>query len=387
MPSSSPICCPEGSLPGNRNDNNHEDSRYYHGSIITISSSSLKEKVGSPSSVQSMRVYCTYGKNTTTKNKEIYKSYNDNDDMILSYAKRIVIVFSDVFGFDSGRHFEFADNLASLLSSSEATDDEKPITTAVLIPDIFQGDNVLTYRPMLGMIGSGFIELPLMLYKIRYRTTSMYLPCIHDLLIPWIQQQQQQQGVQVNPHEKQENSKIRNNHFIDGLSCVGFCFGGWLVSKLLSSNTSDSCIWKCGVAIHPSFIVERIVYSPLFNIVFSSFKKLALLEENIFHSISNKDIPFLLMPAGNDSDDIKPPDGKFIKILQQQQSTNERNNKSLINNDKEEKEKIDLRSGSILFDNMSHGFVSRGDSSIEEIRIAQTKAERLTAKFLEMNHH
>jgi len=254
------------------------------------------------------------------------KTYITGNAQDLASSAHIVLVFSDVFGYDSGRHFEFADHLATLLNNNSN------VKAAVLVPDVFLGRPLFVDYRFLPEFLSGLICIPSFLYRIRIQGIKQFTLPITDTLFPWLEKQ----GVDFNTVN---------------LSFAGFCFGSWLGAKLIAQSRAESdetitkCPkWTCGIGIHPALHVERVEGGT---------------EEALATSL--RDTPVKLMPAGNDA--YHPGKSEVVQILAGNQSISE--------------EEV-----SVPFDDVKHGFCSRGDSNKEEVRQAQTKAEALAAEFI-----
>lgn len=256
------------------------------------------------------------------------KTYVTGDAQHLSACTHIVVVLSDVFGYDSGRHFEFADRIATLLNG------KSDVKAAVLVPDVFSGRPLMVAYRFLPEFFSGLISLPSFVYRVRIQGTKQFLSPIYDTLLPWVEKQ----GVDLN------SSTI-------SLPWVGFCFGGWLGCKCIAysreanDNETPTPRWTCGIGIHPSLIPERAGGGS---------------EEELASSLG--DTPLLLMPASNDG--YHPNTGdEVLHILS--------SNRSILEEDI-----------SVPFPDVKHGFCSRGDSSNETVLEAQRKAEALAAEFI-----
>lgn len=98
--------------------------------------------------------------------------------------------------------------------------------------------------------------------------------------------------------------------------------------------------WKVGVSPHPSTSIEHRVFG-----------------RDEGEMLSNVYMPFLLLPAGNDPDTVKP--GHPLV-----QSLEEKGGKS------------------ILFEDMVHGWTTRSDLSNDNIRQQVEKALSLSVDFL-----
>lgn len=242
--------------------------------------------------------------------------------------KRIVLVFTDVFGYEAGNHKLFADTLASRLGAAKGT-------VAVLVPDLFRGNPIA--QPILNAFLPDAIgilaTLPAFLYRIRFKHPPEVIEReLKHLIFPWVQGQ------------------IIPNLDEIGASCVGFCFGGWVVARSLGLPSS-SVPMKCGVGIHPSFQVEAVHHW-------------GGDETELIQNMGAK--PILLLPAGNDSPNLKVG-GKHTKTLAEARNVPE---------DTISKE----------FPEMKHGWVSRGDGTLAGVAKCQEEAMDATVKFLEQNH-
>jgi len=237
--------------------------------------------------------------------------------------KRIVLVFTDVFGYEAGNHRLFSDVLAKRLGGPTAG------TTAVLVPDLFRGNPICQPLPFLPDALGLMATLPAFLYRMRFNHPPQVVERdLTELILPWIQ------------------SQVPNVAEL-GISCVGFCFGGWIVARSLAL---DNFPMKCGVGVHPSFMVESAVHWGN--------------ESDLVAKIGPK--PILLLPAGNDSNKIKVG-GSHTKALAEMRNVPE----TII---------------SMEFPNMKHGWVSRGDGTDAAVAECQEEAMEAVSKFLEQNH-
>lgn len=238
--------------------------------------------------------------------------------------KRVVFVFSDVYGYDTGNHILFADVLADRLDATK---------TAVLMPDLFRGNPIAqplfpSFLPdSLGMLAT----LPAFLYRIRFNHPPIKVERdLTEQILPWLRKQ------------------VPNLAQI-GTSCLGFCFGGWVVARSLALEELNL---KCGVGVHPSFIVESKVHRGD--------------EAELVMRIGRK--PVLLLPAGNDSKEIKVG-GQHTKALAKARNVPE--------------DAIALESPGMK---MKHGWVSRGDGTDPTVSKCQEDAMVAIVNFLEQNH-
>ena len=124
------------------------------------------------------------------------------------------------------------------------------------------------------------------------------------------------------------------------IAALGFCWGGWAIAKSASEGVS----WKCAVSPHPGTTVESLIWKN---------DEEAMLEKC--------PMPFLLMPAGDDPDLLKPG-SSVVDMLE------EKGGKS------------------VPFPRMKHGWVSRGDLSKDEVKEDAEKALQLATDFIKANN-
>lgn len=140
--------------------------------------------------------------------------------------KRIICVFSDVFGVDSGNHYVFCDTLQEALGE----------TTAVWMPDLFRGAPLMFPSFLDQYLGTFAIvpKLPYFLYSVRTRISA---DGIDRDLKEIIQRNVDKVGC-------------------ESLGCAGFCFGGFTVTRALAA---EGCAFSAGVGIHPSLVPEEVI--------------------------------------------------------------------------------------------------------------------------------
>ena len=97
--------------------------------------------------------------------------------------KHIILVFTDVFGFEAGNHKLFADVLASRLGAEEGE-------TTVLLLDLFRGNPIaqpISFLPeAIGMI----FATPAMVYRLKVNHPPAVIEReLTQLIFPWIQSQ------------------------------------------------------------------------------------------------------------------------------------------------------------------------------------------------------
>lgn len=123
------------------------------------------------------------------------------------------------------------------------------------------------------------------------------------------------------------------------IGAIGFCWGAWAIAK----SNEEGMNWKCAVSPHPSMKIESFVFGRD--------------EESM---ISQIQMPFLLLPAGDDPANLKPG-SKTV-------------------------EEIEKYGGkSVLFERMNHGWVTRGDTDNPEVKEDGEKALVLAVDFF--NQH
>jgi len=235
----------------------------------------------------------------------------------LASAASIVVVFTDVYGFDSARHKRFADDLASEIGGD----------TVVIVPDLFRENPILQpwfpeYLP--AWFGTKLLGGLPMLYRLKFSFDEAQVVEreIKRTVLPWLAE------VAVKSYRS--------------LSCVGFCYGGWVVGRTLALLPDH---FRCGVGIHPSFNVGMVHGST---------------EAEVAEGVGAT--PLLLLPAGNDSDSIKPG-GAACQILATARGVRDED-------------------VSLPFETMVHGWVSRGDTRDAGVAKEQARALELAAEFL-----
>lgn len=278
-------------------------------------------------------------------------------------ASRIVVVFSDVYGINAGHHKVFADMLAERLA-------EDGVSTSVIVPDMFRGSPIL--QPwmkndnMTKDIMGSLLGYPGMVFRLKtsYPPDKVEADIFH-LLVPFIYNQ-------LNIPEDYKGSD-KPPPELPSLSCVGFCFGGWVVGRILGYRQRQALRFQCGVGIHPSF------------------------QPNILHGESPHSMaerihrPILLLPAWNDVD-LKPGT-RVVNTIQanrevfvKQYKKGDKKGQDTIYEPPEEQSPSSSGDSegavSIEFPTMVHGWVSRGDPTDPNIAAEQERALQLTADFI-----
>lgn len=165
--------------------------------------------------------------------------------------KRTLVVFSDVFGIDSGNHKVVCDVLQEKLG----------VDTAVWMPDLFRG------KAIMGAWGLGhFITdtfgLPSILWACFTNMKEANLEAdLKEVVAPALQ--------------------------TDKVACLGFCYGGWVSGRAVALEGFPA---KAAVGIHPSWKIETI------------FSKK---EEDLAAKVNKT--PFLFLAASNDDLKVGTP--------------------------------------------------------------------------------
>jgi len=166
-------------------------------------------------------------------------------------GKKAVIVFHDIFGWNSGRTREVCDGLAAQ-------------GFLVVCPDFFHGQAMDFAMNLISM----FLHLPRMLrflWKFPWKNVEKEL---NEVIYPYLQQQ----GV----------TKI---------GCIGFCWGAWA-----GTHASSDERMSCHVGLHPSLQVGKF------------FK------ESTKGLLDDVKCPQMFLPAGNDPAGVKQ-NGEAEQIL------------------------------------------------------------------------
>lgn len=195
------------------------------------------------------------------------------------YSKEIgVMMIHDVFGFLSGRHRYVADQLAQELNC------------LVYLPDLFHGSPLLYKDDAFSLT----LSLPSLVYQLstKYSFKQVW-PDVESVM--------------------QYAAEVKN------WACIGFCFGGYIVSHLVGTGK-----FFCGASPHPSLGV-------ICN----------LTGENIPDIVKSWKCPVMMLPGGNDPAECKP--GGLVEKIVQEEKTME--------------EECVFKE----FPEMKHGWVVRGD--------------------------
>ena len=262
-----------------------------------------------------------------------------------SKPQRVVVIFSDVYGLNTGNHKAVADSLAKRLNQNENNDNndddndtnnnnssnnnerkKTKLTTAVCMPDLFRGDPILQpwFQSHISEMAGSVFGAPNMLYKLRFTYPPAKIDAeLRDLIFPWLAQHLPSTTV---------------------TACVGFCFGGWVIGRALAMG--EECPFRAGIGMHPSFQPELLHLAS---------------QEALAERIAATQKPLLLLPAGND--DLKA-NSKVVEILAAAR-------------------KVPPEQVAIEFNTMSHGWVTRANPADPIMAEQQERALQLTAEFIE----
>ena len=212
---------------------------------------------------------------------------------------KAIIMISDIFGWNSGRLRAIADMFSEKTNSLV-------VIPMLLVPPFEGGTDGDGFPPNFNM-GKRFMEASSYLKTITWEEiVKPRLSVIHSILL------------------KKGGDSIK-------ISAMGFCWGGWAVTKMLSEPELFTNI-TCGITAHPSV-----------STVEANFGGDTI---NLLKKVSK---PILFLPASND-----PPEysGSFLEAV---------------------KENNPL-SYTINFPDVVHGFYVRGDIGTAEVRAAFDKA-------------
>jgi len=154
-----------------------------------------------------------------------------------------------------------------------------------------------------------------------FRGTTMDSNPYGSDFVSWLKQYPYDDVVKNDTHACLEYLKSKNIP-ASNIASIGFCWGGWAIAKSASEGVS----WKCAISPHPSTKIENFIFG--------------LDESSMFEK---GDFPFLILPAGDDMENIKPG-SDIVKNLESKGGK------------------------SVPFEKMNHGWVSRGDLSQEDVK-------------------
>eukprot|EP01095_Lingulamoeba_sp_RSL-Kostka_P002356 TRINITY_DN13201_c0_g1_i1.p1 TRINITY_DN13201_c0_g1~~TRINITY_DN13201_c0_g1_i1.p1 ORF type:complete len:261 (-),score=99.22 TRINITY_DN13201_c0_g1_i1:158-940(-) len=134
------------------------------------------------------------------------------------------------------------------------------------------------------------------------------------------------------------------NSSFESISAVGFCWGSWFIFNMAGDDEIGEQI-KVGVNFHPSLILEKFIFQ----------KDPVELAKNV------KGTKMILLSASNDPELVRP-DGPVMNALKEKD----------FGNDCE----------CHFFENQVHGWVNRGDVTLDEVKPDVQRALELGLGFL-----
>lgn len=121
------------------------------------------------------------------------------------------------------------------------------------------------------------------------------------------------------------------------IGAIGFCWGVWALVKSCEMN-----LFQCGVGFHPSIKLESTIFGG---------------NQEAVVKVAAVNTPLLLCVAGNDLDNLKPSKGgSLAQIISESSSQHPPSPKHWVT------------PRCVEFEEMIHGWVSRGDTSIDNVK-------------------
>lgn len=184
----------------------------------------------------------------------------------VSPAKVVILSFSDVMPCLSDRKCEVCDQLVAAIPNSQ-----------VVAPDFFKGKPIMEipnpHASKASTLFSLIMGIPRVLYRLR-------------ILHNWSK---------LGPLLEGLTEELRKKHPDAHFLCYGYCFGGFVVCKVCSYLG-----FSAGLSYHPSPQVCQ--FQPPEH------------KQTLQELASGVQCPLLMLPAGNDPDNLKEG-GEFIKWL------------------------------------------------------------------------
>ena len=187
---------------------------------------------------------------------------------------RVVVVFTDVYGLESGNHKAFCDTIQEELNKS--------FPTTVYCPDLFYGHPLMRQWGLPDGINLFLGGLWSILWGLKGRCSAVKI----DKMLTEI----------IEPNVKATGCNLP-------VGVVGFCFGGWVVARALALNSTNS-IFGFGVGIHPGLNVESLVRG-------------GTSEMDLAERTRNK--PILFLPAKQDV--LVKPTSDIVKYMARRRAT------------------------------------------------------------------
>ena len=153
---------------------------------------------------------------------------------------------------------------------------------------------------------------------------------------------------------------IKNN--VETFAVMGTCWGAWNSFKIASLPECKDMV-KCGVSIHPSLRIE------------------GMFEGSVEEMVGNLNIPQLVVPTQNELPRIKPKGELIIIMKEKVGSLKEADITGL------DKNKVDFSSKVLVhaFENMIHGYFTRGEMENQDVKVAVEKTCWLVEEFLKVH--
>lgn len=133
------------------------------------------------------------------------------------------------------------------------------------------------------------------------------------------------------------------------VGAIGFCWGVWAMTKACAMGVN----FKCGVGFHPSLKFEDVAFS---------------MDQLEMAKCASEKAPLLFCVAGNDLDNLKPPEGEVARII-----ASSKHNDGGLNK---------RQPTCVVFPDMLHGWVSRGVTSQEKVKEDAERALSMASEFL-----
>ena len=138
------------------------------------------------------------------------------------------------------------------------------------------------------------------------------------------------------------------------IGAIGFCWGVWALVKSCEMN-----LFQCGVGFHPSIKIESTVFGG---------------NQEAVVKVAAENTPLLLCVAGNDLDNLKPSKGGALAQIIWESSL------------KHVPPGTELPTWAkprcVEFEEMIHGWVSRGDTSIDNVKEKAESALAMAIDFI-----
>ncbi|KAL3798856.1 hypothetical protein HJC23_004644 [Cyclotella cryptica] len=132
------------------------------------------------------------------------------------------------------------------------------------------------------------------------------------------------------------------------IASIGFCWGVWAMTKACATGVP----FRCAVGFHPSLRFEEMFGGNILEMA----------------KMAAKNVPLFYCVSGNDAEYLKPPNGDVSVALSSSEHGDSGDEKA--------------RPRCVEFPEMVHGWVSRGDTSVSNVKDYAEKALSLASDFL-----